>query len=165
MTFNIRKATEKDYAAVCALFAEGDGMHREALPHVFRDPGAPARTKEFFTETIKNSDAVLFVAEQDGKLIGMIHAVLRSAPAIPLFVPRRYAVIDNVVVEESHRRSGIGAALMEHVHRWAFEKGVTQVELNVWEFNEGAIAFYEKLGYTTASRKMWKTLEEGGGRR
>lgn len=33
---------------------------------------------------------------------------------------------------------------------------MTQIELGVGEFNEGAIAFYEKLGYETAYRKMVK---------
>jgi len=37
-------------------------------------------------------------------------------------------------------------------------QGVKEVELNVWEFNQDAISFYEKLGYTTVSRKMWRSL-------
>jgi GNAT superfamily N-acetyltransferase len=47
---------------------------------------------------------------------------------------------------------------MERAHAWALDKGINQIQLNVWEFNEGAIAFYEKLGYTVASRTMWKSL-------
>jgi len=48
---------------------------------------------------------------------------------------------------------------MEEAHQWVLGKGATQIELIVWEFNEGAIAFYEKLGYETAYRKMWKSLK------
>jgi ribosomal protein S18 acetylase RimI-like enzyme len=47
---------------------------------------------------------------------------------------------------------------MEHAHRWALDKKVRHVELNVWEFNKEAIAFYDKLGYETANRRMWKSL-------
>ncbi|MEG3839889.1 hypothetical protein [Microcoleus sp. herbarium14] len=36
---------------------------------------------------------------------------------------------------------------------------MTQIELGVWEFNEGAIAFYEKLGYETAYRKNVEVTE------
>jgi ribosomal protein S18 acetylase RimI-like enzyme len=32
------------------------------------------------------------------------------------------------------------------------------IELNVWEFNRGAMAFYRQLGYRTTSRKMSKRL-------
>jgi len=67
-------------------------------------------------------------------------------------------VIDSLAVKEGFRRSGVGRALMERAHQWARDKGVTQVELGVWEFNEGAMAFYEKLGYRPASRKMRRVL-------
>ena len=55
-------------------------------------------------------------------------------------------------------RRGIGRALLEAVHGWAQAKGLSQVELNVWDFNHEAIAFYEHLGYVTASRRMWKRV-------
>ena len=48
--------------------------------------------------------------------------------------------------------------LMHKMQAWAIEKGATSIELNVYEFNETAISFYEKLGYRTLSRKMSKEL-------
>ena len=68
-------------------------------------------------------------------------------------------MIDNLVVREKFRRSGIGQSLIKKAHQWALDKGVIQVVLNVWEFNKEAIAFYEKLGYRTASRRMWNSLK------
>jgi ribosomal protein S18 acetylase RimI-like enzyme len=47
---------------------------------------------------------------------------------------------------------------MDEVRVWAIAKGATAIELNVYEFNETAIAFYERLGYQTLSRKMSKEL-------
>jgi ribosomal protein S18 acetylase RimI-like enzyme len=38
-------------------------------------------------------------------------------------------------------------------------QSLAEVELTVWEFNEDAIAFYEKLGYTTILKRLWKALE------
>jgi len=32
--------------------------------------------------------------------------------------------------------------------------------LNVFEFNQGAVAFYEELGFVTLSRKMRKRLDQ-----
>ncbi|HAL62375.1 MAG TPA: N-acetyltransferase [Chloroflexi bacterium] len=158
MDFSIREATREDYERLCELFAEGDTLHREALPHVFREPDGPARTKEFISGIIANEDAVLFVAERDGEIIGLVYILVRETPDIPIMVPRRYAVIDDLIVRKDSRRFGVGRALVERAHRWAVDKQVTQVELNVWEFNQTAIAFYEKLGYRTASRKMWRSL-------
>ncbi|MCP4536222.1 MAG: GNAT family N-acetyltransferase [Chloroflexi bacterium] len=101
----------------------------------------------------------LFVAESEGQIVGFLQAYVQEAPDISLFVPRRYAVIDNVAVEKKYRRSGVGQALIEKAERWARDNEASQIELNVWEFNTGAAAFYDKLGYETARRTMWKSLE------
>jgi ribosomal protein S18 acetylase RimI-like enzyme len=47
---------------------------------------------------------------------------------------------------------------MEEAERRARVKGATAIELNVWEFNVGALAFYDRLGYKTRNRRMDKTL-------
>jgi len=101
----------------------------------------------------------VFVAEADGQMIGAVHLVIRETPDIPILVPRRYAMIDNLIVRQAFRRSGVGKALMEQAQRWARQKGAQQIELNVWEFNESAIAFYKTLGYKTSSSKMSKAVE------
>jgi GNAT superfamily N-acetyltransferase len=55
---------------------------------------------------------------------------------------------------------GIGQALLRRAERWAAERGASELELTVWEFNQDAIAFYEKLGYVTERRTMWKTISD-----
>ncbi len=52
---------------------------------------------------------------------------------------------------------------MEKMQEWAIAKGATSIELNVYEFNETAISFYEGLGYQTLSRKMSKELQKSKG--
>ncbi len=158
MNFTIRPATQKDYTQLGPIFAQGDALHREALPHVFQKPDGPARSKDYISSVIADPNAALFVAESDGHVIGLVQVYIREAPDISLFVPRRYAVIDNIAVREGFRRSGVGQALLERVERWAASQNVSQIELSVWEFNAGARDFYEKLGYTTARRVMSKSL-------
>ena len=159
MDFIIRPATQEDYAELGEIFATGDALHSEALPHVFREPDGPARSKRYISAVISDQNTALFVAESDGHIIGLVQAYIQKAPDIPLFVPRRYATIDNIAVLEEFRRSGVGQALVEKVERWAAGKKVSQIELNVWEFNAEAIAFYDKLGYTTSRRTMSRLLE------
>jgi diamine N-acetyltransferase len=100
----------------------------------------------------------LFVAKVEGKLVGFVHVIIRDSPAIPICVPRRYAIVDSIAVDKGFQRRGIGQALMEQAHYWAEEQGATAIELNVYEFNQGAIAFYQTFGYTATSRKMTKPL-------
>jgi ribosomal protein S18 acetylase RimI-like enzyme len=154
----IRPATAEDYQGVCTVLGEVDALHWDALPHVFRDPGIPARSKAYITSAIEAADACLWVAEHEGQIVGVLHVQIRQSREIPLLVPRRYAEIETLAVSQTHRRRGIGRALVEAADRWAQDAGIDQVELGVWEFNEGARAFYEALGYRTASRKMWRRL-------
>lgn len=158
MDFSIREANEKDYEEICELFAELDAFHRVALPDVFQESAEQVRSRKFISDIISDKNAVLFVAETNFQIIGLINIEIRKSPDIPIMVPRKYAVIDAIGVKERFRNSGVGKALMKKAHQWALEKGVNQIELNVWEFNQGAIKFYEKLGYKNASRKMWKNL-------
>jgi ribosomal protein S18 acetylase RimI-like enzyme len=127
------------------------------MPDIYRKSDPP-RTREFLSEILADEDAALFVAESDGQIIGFVLVRIRQARDIPIMVPRRYADIEDVAVLKRLHRRGVGRALLEKAHQWALERGVTQVELNVAEFNQGAIAFYEKLGYKTRSRRMWRSV-------
>ncbi len=160
MEFSIREATQGDFDALCAIFAEADATHRKALPHIFREVAGPARPREFILGILADENAALFVAEHKGEIVGLIRISIRETPNLPIFVPRRYAVISELVVKEGFRRHGVGRALLERAERWAIDQGVRQIELVVWEFNKGAIAFYEKHGYKTISRRMWKPLNQ-----
>jgi ribosomal protein S18 acetylase RimI-like enzyme len=162
--FAIRLATPEDYGELCRVLEEVDAHHRRALPDVYRRPDGPARSREYILGILHSEEAALFVAEAGGQgrpVIGVVHIAIRETPDIPLLVPRRYAVVENLIVSRTHRRSGIGRALMTRAHQWALTRGVTEVELTVWEFNAEAIAFYGELGYRPSRLKMGKTLREG----
>ncbi len=88
----------------------------------------------------------------------MIRSEVRTAPDLPLFVPHRFVYIDDLAVSEHFRHQGVGLALVERVHQWTRDKGLTEVELGVWEFNTPARILYEKLGYQTTRRIMSKRL-------
>ena len=162
MDFRVREAARDDYKALCRLFAQVDALHVKALPEVFQNAKGPARSEEFIRNILEDENAALFVAENGDDIVGLVHIDIRMAPEIRIMVPRRYACISDVIVREGFRRRGIGESLVERAQNWARDKGVTIVELNVYEFNRAAIAFYEKLGYTAASRKMWKKLSDKG---
>ena len=161
MEVSIRQPTAEDYATLCDLFDEVDALHRDHLPHMFQKPNGPVRERDYYLGLIADENVGLFVAEVSGKPVGFVHAVVRDTPVIPVFVPRRYAVVDSIGVKPEFQGHGIGRMLMGIVHEWAIAKGATSIELNVYEFNETAIAFYQSLGYETLSRRMSKTLNRG----
>ena len=62
-------------------------------------------------------------------------------------------------VDETCRRKGIARELMTFIRREAAEKGFRHLELDMWEFNQNALAFYEAMGFQTIRRYMSLNLE------
>ncbi len=156
---SVRKATVGDYNILCELFDEIDTLHRNNLPHIFQHAIGPIREQDYYSGLVADENVGLFVAEIGEKLIGFAHAIVKDTPVIPILVPRQYANIESIVVKSGFQNRGIGRILMNAMQEWAIAKGATSIELNVYEFNEIAVSFYEKLGYQTFSRKMSKELK------
>jgi len=160
----IRRAAGEDYVALCSLFGIVDALHRARLPHMFQAPAGPARPREYMEALLADAQTAVFLAEAGGRAVGCLVAMLRPRPPLPIFVPGQTAIIDTLVVDPTCRRQGIGRALMAAAEAWAEEQGAASLELNVYEFNEDAIAFYRALGYETLMRRMVRgTGGEGRG--
>ena len=86
----------------------------------------------------------LTVAECDGQVVGT--AFLTVSPNLPHNgMPQGH--IDNVVVDEAYRRSGIGRALMADAVERAKQAGCWGVQLTSRLYREGAHRFYADLGF------------------
>jgi shikimate dehydrogenase len=155
----IREATAGDYEVLCGLFDEVDTLHRDHLPHIFRRPAGPTRERAYYAGLIADENVGLFLAEVNRRAVGFVHGVIREAPAIPILIPRRYAVVDSIGVKADYRGRGIGRMLMHHIHAWAIAAGAGVIELNVHAFNTAAISFYRKLGYEVTSQRMSRSLD------
>ena len=66
----IRQATMEDYAALCTVLDEADALHIEALPHIFRHPGDPARSRDYIASIVEDPNACFWVAETEGAIVG-----------------------------------------------------------------------------------------------
>ena len=152
--FTIRPAIAEDYDTICTLLESVDRLHADALPDLFQQAKGSVRAYEWFAQMIGGPDTCMFVAERQGVLVGMVLCTVRSAPAFPLFVPRRYGHINELAVRESFQGQGIGRRLIQCVHEWLQNHGITEVELDVSEFNTPARLLYEQLGYKTMRRTM-----------
>ncbi|GAC1502171.1 MAG: GNAT family N-acetyltransferase [Chamaesiphon sp.] len=70
----------------------------------------------------------------------------------------RHAHIFLLYVTPSHRRRGIGSALMCHAENWAKARGDRQIGLQVFQTNQPALSLYQRLGFQTQSFWMVKPL-------
>ena len=67
---------------------------------------------------------------------------------------RDYLDIDEFCVDEACRRQGIASAMIAFIRDYAEKEGFDRIELNMWEFNQDALAFYQKAGFQTYRRYM-----------
>ncbi len=77
-----------------------------------------------------------------------------NKPENPFMKERDFLDIDEFCVDEEHRRKGVATAMIEFIKDFAKENGFQRIELNMWEFNQGALAFYEAAGFETFRRYM-----------
>jgi len=158
--FTIRTAGEQDIDALDKLYYDFHQYHVCGVPDRLQDLGKIenqdwSRLNHALRDICANKDAVIFLAEDSGQWIGLAEVYFRQDDkANPLIVPHKYGYLQSLMVSEAHRKSGVGKKLLEVAQQWAQEKGATEMRLVVWEFNQGTIQFYEKMGFHTLKRTL-----------
>ena len=159
MGYLIRRATIEDYAGICAILATTDAIHHVSEPAIFLPSSESARPLALVEQWLADPNWAIYVADDEQQIIGVLFLTERRTPDHHLLKSRRYVVVDTLAVAEGWRSQGIGRALMQQAEIWAKERGIPEIELSVWEFNQRALALYEKLGYRTTRRYMSKGID------
>jgi ribosomal protein S18 acetylase RimI-like enzyme len=95
-------------------------------------------TRESIARFLERNPGFSYVALQDDLLVG---AVLCSQDG-------RRGYIDHLTVRESHRRQGIGRALVLRCLYNLMRVGIRRWNLFVFEGNQDAIEFWKKIGWS-----------------
>lgn len=74
------------------------------------------------------------------------------------FYSGRYLEMDNVVVAETHRSSGLGKQLSDFVLQIALNEKCQTIMLDAYLENESAHRFYEREGFVRKGYHFLKTL-------
>lgn len=107
-----------------------------------------------FSICVRSPDNTYLCAEIDGKMIGFCSFVLREN----LRVEGLVAYIDELIIDEYHRRMGFGAELLEAALAAAKKRGCKIVELNSAFYREEAHKFYSKQGFVKRAYLFSKEL-------
>ena len=158
MNLIIRRARPEDSDAILALLSQVEAVHHEGRPDLFR-PGGTKYTADELLEIIRDDNRPIFVAVLDGNVVGYTFGIVRITKDSTMLLDAKALHLDDVCVDEACRGTGVGSVLMEYVLGWAKENGFDRVDLNVWEFNDGARRFYERYGFSTQKRCMELALK------
>jgi len=105
----------------------------------------------------ERGDHAVFVAEEDGRIIGFLHVYER-----PAFDKPPEVIVPAIVVDQTLRRTGIGKTIMSMAERWALERGYSSIALTSNISRSVAHSFYNRLGYKieATSHLLRKQLED-----
>ena len=149
----VRFAREEELDSVNRLRRQVNDLHVAGKPEVFK-PGFSDELRKYIYTIYKDPNQKIVVAELNGSLCGfaVLNHIIR--PETPFMYVRDYLDVDEFCVDEDYRRQGVASALIGFIRDYAKEEGFDRLELNMWEFNRGALAFYETVGFRTYRRYM-----------
>ena len=143
----VRGLERGDYPGYASLLWEGDRAHHEAMPERIRPPEQAQLSENEFFAFLDDPDVLMVGVEVGATLAGMARASYRATVAGRLHLPRRFVLVEEIVVGAPFQRRGIGRMLMARVQDWAGSRKAQAVELKVYDFNEPARALYDRLGF------------------
>ncbi len=153
----VRRADLRDVESIQRLFDQGDAYHAAMLPHVFRE-GSKGRPDILIASVIQDGDSDYLIATVESRVVGFLDIRESVTPDFPMFVPKRFALVENMVVDEGHRGKGIGTRLLEEARDWAHSRGLSSIQLTVWARNTEAVRLYRRLGFQVVIQRMERAL-------
>ena len=144
---DIRRAEQADIPGLIRLLYQVGQVHHEIRPDIFRS-GAIKYTQADLEALVSDESRPIFAAVEGERLLGYCFCQLEIYAGSTVLTDRTELYIDDLCVEESCRGQGVAKALYRHVLDYAKGLGCAFVTLNVWQGNDGAMKFYEKMGLT-----------------
>ena len=137
----IRTATTKDKVQVMQLFDEFSAF--------FGTEDVPSEVGEtIFDQVVRRDDIKLFVAEEDGQLLGL--ATLYLLPNIRHGYMRGH--IEDFFVTQNTRSNGVGTKIFDGVKEYCRAHHIKVIKLDSGNELADAHFFYEKNGGKTTER-------------
>lgn len=132
---NTRKATFEDLPQLAELFDQYRVFYH-------KESDIPA-AESFLKERIENADSEIFVAENDGQLVGFVQLY-------PLFSStrmKRYWLLNDLFVNENYRGKGFSKGLIEEAKELAKLTNSAGILLETGKSNDIGNKLYPSCGF------------------
>ena len=130
MNIRTRRAVLEDYKPLAKLSEQlGYPSHENDI-------------KQRLSEILKKEDHCVFVALHNELVVGWTHAIRSLRIESDDFVE-----IGGMIIDDTHRRRGIGKLLVNEVDKWALKNNCQKVRVRSNSIRKESHAFYQKIGF------------------
>ena len=145
---NIREITENDAKNFISLKNQLDTESQFLL----LEPGERKISVNDQIENIKQvlsiNNSVIFVVEDNNKLIGYLSAMGGK------YKRNKHVVYVVIAILKDFNAKGIGTKLFSQLETWAKNHDIHRIELTTMTHNHNALALYKKMGYKIEGEKV-----------
>jgi GNAT superfamily N-acetyltransferase len=135
----VRPLEPRDFDAWLALW---DGYNS-----FYRNEVTAEVTENTFRRLHENTHGFFgLVAEQDGGLVGLAHAIFHPST----WTTQGYCYLEDLFVARAHRGSGVARALIEGVYGEADRRGADGVYWHTQSYNAPARSLYDRVAQPTS---------------
>lgn len=156
----IRLAKTEDIPRVQELLEQILIVHHQVRPDIFKSEGSKF-TNEELEAVINDSTKPIFVYEdENGCILGNIFLIIQDISEND--GPKKAhktLFIDDLCVDKEARGKKLGEKLYQFALEYAKELGCYNVTLHVWNDNDGALRFYDRLGMKPRYTEMETILK------
>ena len=147
-----------DYRVRVATPDDADALVRHRIA-MFTDMGVPIDAaavdrafRPWLLEMLRAGTYRAWVVDDGTQaIVGGGGITILPWPPGPRYLGGRLAFVYNVYTEPAHRKRGLGRMVMEAIHGWCREEGISSLALNASTFGRG---MYERMGYQIAESPM-----------
>ena len=126
----IRDAQNKDIPQLLELLSEVLEIHAKIKPDYFVS-GYTKYSEAELEAILKAEDVKVYVADEDGRVLGYAFCMLQETLHKPFVVSFKYMYIDDLCVDSACRGKGIGNR--QSIHQGKDGSGYTGVETEAYE--------------------------------
>ncbi|MCX6803430.1 MAG: GNAT family N-acetyltransferase [Candidatus Diapherotrites archaeon] len=112
-----KMASVKDMDGIVALQTKLAEMHVDIDKYYALRPNYQAAVRTFFTEKMKSKEALFYVAEFDGKMVGYLFCSV--VEGTPVFRFKKYLEISDLFVDPAFRRKHVAQRFFDEAKRFA----------------------------------------------
>ena len=150
----IRNAEEKDAKKIMLLLSQVLEIHADIRPDIFIHGTTKYSESQIFSILQDESRRTYVAADENDCVLGYAFCELKEQPQSDNLIPFKYLYIDDLCIDRESRGKNIGKALFEFVKIEAKKLGCYEIVLNVWEGNDSARGFYDKMGMKIKKTEM-----------